>query len=525
MAIKAPKVTRKKITDYVPDNRNANSGSPRGLQMLEDSLHEDGAGRSIVADKDGRIPAGNKTLEAAMNAGIEDVIEIETDGTALIVHKRSDWDLDDPIGAARRYAYRDNRVSEVSLNWDANVIASDIEAGLDLSGMFTDLELEALDIGVEEPPEAPEAQLDRAEELQQVWQVQRGQLWIIPSKSGRGEHHLLCGDSTNADDVARVMGGERAVLCHADPPYGMGKENEGILNDNLYKQDLDDFQMRWWRACRSFLDDNASAYIWGVAEDLWRLWYCAGLRDSERLTLRNEIVWDKSSGQGMESDAHRMYPTASERCLFFMVGEQGFSNNADNYWDKWDTVRLYLKEQRDKTGWDNAKCKELAGHSPTSGCHWFDASQWTMPTEDVYKAWQKAAKYDDFKREYDDLKREYDDLKREYDDLKREFYSTRAYFDNTHDSMTDVWQFKRVLGSERHDHATPKPVDMTIRCIKSSADTNSIVYDPFLGSGTTLVACEQTGRQGRGIEIAEKYCAVILQRLTDMGLQPELQQS
>lgn len=142
MPTKEPKVTRKKITDYLPDNHNANMGSERGLQMLENSLQEDGAGRSIVADKSGKIPAGNKTLEAAMNAGIEDVIEIETDGTALIVHKRSDWDLDDPAGAARRYAYRDNRVSEVSLNWDADVIASDIEAGLDLSGMWTEDEID-----------------------------------------------------------------------------------------------------------------------------------------------------------------------------------------------------------------------------------------------------------------------------------------------------------------------------------------------------------------------------------------------
>jgi hypothetical protein len=72
------------------------------------------------------------------------VIEIETDGKALIVHKRTDWNLDDPQGAARRYAYRDNRTSEVSLTWDANVIAADVEAGLDLSHMFHDWEIDSL---------------------------------------------------------------------------------------------------------------------------------------------------------------------------------------------------------------------------------------------------------------------------------------------------------------------------------------------------------------------------------------------
>jgi len=48
------------------------------------------------------------------------------------------------------------------------------------------------------------------------------------------------------------------------------------------------------------------------------------------------------------------------------------------------------------------------------------------------------------------------------------------------------------------------------------------VYDPFLGSGTTLVACEQLGRIGYGMEISPAYVAVTLQRLADMGLEPRL---
>ncbi len=53
-------------------------------------------------------------------------------------------------------------------------------------------------------------------------------------------------------------------------------------------------------------------------------------------------------------------------------------------------------------------------------------------------------------------------------------------------------------------------------------DEGDVAFDPFLGSGTTLVACERLGRLGRGVEIEPKYVAVALERLSDMGLEPEL---
>jgi len=151
LKVHAPKIVRRKISDYLPDNHNANKGSERGLQMLEDSLNEDGAGRSVVVDGEGRIVAGNKTMEAAQLAGIVEMIEVETEGDAILVHKRKDWNLDDPQGAARRYAYRDNRVNEVSLTWDAGQIAADVAAGVDLSGVFTEQELNLITLNIEFP--------------------------------------------------------------------------------------------------------------------------------------------------------------------------------------------------------------------------------------------------------------------------------------------------------------------------------------------------------------------------------------
>lgn len=144
--MKEPKVTRLKLSELTPDPANANIGTERGLRILDDSLAEVGAGRSIVTDKNGIILAGNKTAERSIDRGIEDAIEIESDGSKLIVVKRTDLDLHDPNpnNPARKLAYYDNRAGEAGLAWDANRIAADVAAGLDVGSLWTPGELEHL---------------------------------------------------------------------------------------------------------------------------------------------------------------------------------------------------------------------------------------------------------------------------------------------------------------------------------------------------------------------------------------------
>jgi len=344
----------------------------------------------------------------------------------------------------------------------------------------------------------------RLTQLREKWKTETGQLWQL------GKHRLLIGDCTVHEDVGRLMGGDISVLIHADPPYGMGKESDGVENDNLYGEKLDDFQMKWWKACRPFLADNGSVYIWGRAENLWRLWY-RRLKDSERLTFRNEIVWYKPGGvSGMKSNTHRQYPTATERCLFFMLGEQGFNNNASNYWEGWEGIRSYLEGEARKIGLNNKKLREICGVSSMYS-HWFTKSQWTLIPEHHYLKLQAASR-NAFTKDYDAFKKEYDALKKEYDALKMEFYKSRAYFDNTHDSMTDVWIFPRVAGAERWFHPAAKPVELSERVIKSSSREGDVVLIPFAGSGPDFIACERTGRLARGLEIRPDFSAAILER-------------
>ena len=487
------------LADLRPHPRNDGTHPPDELAHLKASITTHGVYRNVVVANDGTILAGHGVIEAARALG-----------HTQIPGQRLPYGPDDP--RAVQVLVGDNHIARLRMQDDAALVEllqelqthdplALLGTGYDEAALAALVDAQGLGNGAggggEQAGRDVEPEIDRAEELREKWGVALGDLWLL------GDHRLICGDATDKAVIEHLMQGQQAILCHADPPYGMGKEADGIANDNLYASKLDAFQMRWWQACRASLADNASVYIWGNAEDLWRLWYQGGLQASERLTFRNELVWDKGdagaggiSHQGAEG--LRLYPGATERCLFFMLGEQGFSENADNYWDGWEPIRHYLDEERKRLGWDNARCKEVVGDSPTSGCHWFDRSQWRMPTRRVYEALQRAAQSDGFKRDYDDLKRDY--------------YATRAYFDNTHDNMTDVWQYPRVHGKERHDHPTPKPVALIERMVKSSTPPGSLVYEPFLGSGTTLVACANVQRVCYGVELDAGFAAVTLER-------------
>jgi DNA modification methylase len=74
----------------------------------------------------------------------------------------------------------------------------------------------------------------------------------------------------------------------------------------------------------------------------------------------------------------------------------------------------------------------------------------------------------------------------------------------------DIWFIKRPMANV--DHPTMKPVELVERAIRNSSKTRDTILDPFGGSGTTLIACEKSGRQARLIELEPRYCDVAVQR-------------
>lgn len=472
--------------------RNTRTHSSEQVAQIVDSIREFGFTNPVLVDEENVLIAGHGRTAAARALGMDKVPAIRLKG----------------LTEAQRNALRiaDNSLA-LNAGWDEAALKVELEAleadgfNLDLLGFPDDLALAQLQEDELDNVEVLEDDLPDEDAIET--RTQLGDVWQL------GEHRLMCGDSTKPEEVATLMGGEIANLVFTDPPYGMGKEADGVQNDNLYNDKLLDFNRKWIPLSFAHLDAVGSWYCWGIDEPLMDIYahIIKPMINRNEVTFRNLLTWDKAFGQGQNSEDFRMYPIADEKCLFVMAGVQGFNTNADNYFEGFEPIRAYLCEQKDRMGWSTNDIRRITGVT-TVRRHCFGKSQWEMPTEEHYKTLQRAANGAAFKREYKAFKREYEAFKREY-------YKTRAYFNNTHDNMNNVWHFSRTSTEEREltgGHATPKPIALCARAIKSSSRAGEIVLDLFGGSGSTLIACEQLNRAARLMELDPHYCDVIIAR-------------
>lgn len=224
--------TTSTLSTLRPDPRNANKGTQRGREALRASLRKNGAGRSILLDKNGAIIAGNKTAEAAGLEGFDNVIIVPSDGRSIIAVQRTDLDLNtDP--EARELAYADNRIGELSLDWDAELLLEDLEAGLDIGDLFRREEMDELLASLEPKTTAEEKAAAARKTLverfgvppfsvldarQGYWQS-RKQAWIdlgIRGELGRGAVVLTTGANSG------IIGGSPLPLDRAKNKQARG---------------------------------------------------------------------------------------------------------------------------------------------------------------------------------------------------------------------------------------------------------------------------------------------------------------
>jgi len=360
------------ITPYARNPRK-NEGLP--VAKVKASLKEYGWQQPLVVDKGMTIVVGHTRYQAALELGM----------TEVPVH------IADNLTPTQIKAYRiaDNKTATFS-EWDMELLGlefDDLKADgfdLELTG-FDDDELLQMDLDGEPATEGDtEPQIDRAEELRKKWDVKPGDLWAL------GDHRLLCGDSTKAEDVERVMGGEMADLCLTDPPYG-------IADTNSDKNNYDEY------------DDSK--------ENLIKL--IAGFFPLAKNTAPVVVLTPGNANQ-------LKYPESTWSMAWFVPagtgrGPWGFCC--------WQPILCYGKDPKLAKG---------KGSHPDAIVH----------TE----------------------------------------------------------------SSEKLGHPCSKPIGFWEWLMKRTSEEGETIYEPFSGSGTTIIACENLQRKCRAIEISPGYVAVALER-------------
>jgi len=161
-----------RIEDLIPDDRNNNKGTQFGQRLVENSISQFGAGRSILIDKNQRIIAGNKMVENAGALGFDEVIVVQTTGRQIVAVQRTDVDLDTKKG--REMAIADNATSVADIEFDQEVVEQIAE----------EFDIDPHDWGIDfEGPEDPEDPEGGSEK--------KGSMKLIIQSNGGGDLYAL----------------------------------------------------------------------------------------------------------------------------------------------------------------------------------------------------------------------------------------------------------------------------------------------------------------------------------------------
>ena len=483
-----------KIGELTPYEKNTKKHDAKQIANVAESIRQYGFVQPLVVDAHNVVVIGHCRLLAAMKLNMTEVPCVCVD------------DLTDEQVRALRIV--DNKSNESP--WDFDLLGDEL-ADIDLSGFD-------FDFGIDLPEEEPEIVEDEATSTEED-EIPKAEEDVEPTtKTGDvwqlGSHRLICGDSTNAETVKKLMNGKMADCVFTDPPYGMKKESDGVLNDNLNYDDLLEFNKRWIPLTFEHLKDMGGWYCWGIDEPLMDIYshILKPLARKKEIVIRNYLTWAKHSAFGMKSSLMLSYPRETEKCWFVVKGANWNNNNAEFFNYKYQPIVDYLNEQAQIVGLNSKKLRELTGVQMWS--HWFTHSQFTVIPENHYKKLQEEYNKDGaFLLSYAKLRERIDSV----DDKKQpdKPYFDLTWFDDGDIPLTDVWRTPITTIKERENtggHATPKPLKICERGIVTSTKVGEIVLDLFGGSGSTLIACEQLDRTCYMMELAPKYCDVIIKR-------------
>ncbi len=266
------------IERLIPYARNPRTHSEEQVAEIAASMVEFGWTSPILLDRNNVVIAGHARLAAARKLGLAEV-------PVIVLDHLSD-------AQRRALVIADNKLA-LNAGWDDEMLRVEMEAlreedfNLELLG-FSDDELEAL-LAESDEPAAGLTDEDEAPEAPEQPVSVRGDLWVL------GRHRLLVADATNTDEVARLMGKERADLVFTDLPYnidyhGRTAERLTIANDRMSAHEFVAFLEAAFSALRSAIRPTASIYV------------CHGSRyqrefqnalEAAGFEVRCQIIWAK----------------------------------------------------------------------------------------------------------------------------------------------------------------------------------------------------------------------------------------
>jgi DNA modification methylase len=385
------------VKALTPWAKNPRKNDP-AVKAVADSIKRFGFGAPLLARQaNGEIIAGHTRLKAAIKLGLTEVPVRYLDLTESEAHA---------------LALADNKVGELA-EWDDAVLAEVLkgmaEAGDNIEGLgwsSNDIQKMITEPGTEdgevmEPPAEP---ITKA-----------GDLWTL------GDHRLLCGDSTKAKDVERLMAGAKADLCFTSPPYALGKSVALSGNKAMAAK------------ANPYGDHEDNADEW---DQLMRGWFSAS-----DAAVSNAWVVNVQPLAGNKRDLVRFIADNAARLVDVATWDKGHAQPpmaAGVMASRYEWIIIFASNE---------------GASRA-----IPLSSWRGTVQSVYAGPPQRSN-----------------------------------------------EFSRV-------HAATMPLHVPAWVMQTLCDQSKTVYEPFCGTGTTLIAAEQLGRKCYGMELSPAYCDVIINR-------------
>lgn len=326
---KQPTIVMKTISELKTYENNPRDNTP-AVDAVASSIKEFGFLNPIIIDRDNVIVAGHTRRLAALKLGLNEV-------PCIIADELTDEQI-------KAFRLADNKTAELA-TWDMDKLKSELSnIEMDLSKFgFEDLELDM-------SKEIQDDNFDADEPLPENPYAQNGDIFIL------GNHRLMCGDSTDENDVDKLMNQNEADLLLTDPPYNVNIENtQGMTidNDDMPSEDFKPFIDSAIKNASRVMKKGAPFYIWyGDSEAVNFRNACV----DNGLSLRQTLIWVKNGPTLGRQD----YQWAHETCLY------GWKEGASHYFvdnrcqstvveDEPDYKKMskaelivYLKELKDK---------------------------------------------------------------------------------------------------------------------------------------------------------------------------------